>query len=56
MPKLNKDVIAHGGACPNGYIFDHNRNNITYGKCISVIDNKVYNKATKKVPKKNAKA
>lgn len=27
-------VIAHGGSCPNGYIFDHNKSSITYGKCI----------------------
>jgi hypothetical protein len=27
-------VVAHGGTCPNGYIFDHDKSSKTYGKCI----------------------
>lgn len=26
--------IAHGGACPKGYIYDHNKASDTYGTCI----------------------
>jgi hypothetical protein len=33
-------VVAHGGNCPPGYIFDHNKNSPSYGKCISVVAKK----------------
>ncbi len=39
-------VIAHGGTCPDGYIFDHNRGSIYYGKCVSVITGKPGAKGT----------
>jgi len=29
--------IAHGGECPPGYIYDHNKNSPSYGRCISVV-------------------
>lgn len=34
---MAKAVIAHGGKCPNGYIYDHNPKHDTYGKCIPLV-------------------
>lgn len=27
-------VVAHGGQCPKGFIYDHNKGSTTYGKCV----------------------
>jgi hypothetical protein len=38
--KKSNTRIAHGGACPPGKIYDHNKNSPTYGRCISVLASK----------------
>jgi len=35
--KKPKVIQAHGGTCPKGYIFDHNKNSPTYGRCIPIV-------------------
>jgi hypothetical protein len=32
----DKVEIAHGGECPPGYIYNHDKNTADYGKCVSV--------------------
>lgn len=44
--------IAHGGTCPPGYIFDHNKGSIYYGKCVSVGTGKPAAKAKPKLTRK----
>lgn len=29
--------IAHGGVCPPGQIYDHNKNSPSYGQCIPIV-------------------
>ena len=36
-PQKEDERIVHGGKCPPGQIFDHNKNSSTYGQCVSVV-------------------
>lgn len=37
MPQKEDERIVHGGVCPPGQIYDHNKNSPTYGQCVSVL-------------------
>ena len=32
-----KEEIAHGGVCPPGQIYDHNKSSPSYGQCIDIV-------------------
>ena len=31
------EEIAHGGVCPPGQIYDHNKSSPSYGQCIDIV-------------------